>query len=265
MYSTTQIAFKYLRYLITASNGKGHGIHSPFVYDFIRSVLNDRQVYPDYRRIESLRKDLRSSRETIEVKDFGAGSVKGSPSRRRVASIAASAAKPAKPGQLLYRVARHYKPATMLELGTSLGISGAYLSCGHPAGRLITCEGSPAIAALAAKSFETLRLSNVEIHEGDFDSILPSVLEKAGGIDLAFIDGNHREEPTLRYFQQIIGFMNRPGILIFDDIHWSEGMERAWEAIKLHPQSMLTVDLFFMGIVFLSADFKVQQHFSIRF
>jgi tRNA A-37 threonylcarbamoyl transferase component Bud32 len=39
-YSTPTIFFKYLQYYWVAANSKGHGVHSPFVYQFIRDTLN---------------------------------------------------------------------------------------------------------------------------------------------------------------------------------------------------------------------------------
>ena len=39
-YSTPTLFLKYLQYRWVASNSKGHGIHSPFVYQFIRQTLN---------------------------------------------------------------------------------------------------------------------------------------------------------------------------------------------------------------------------------
>jgi predicted O-methyltransferase YrrM len=84
-------------------------------------------------------------------------------------------------------------------------------------------------------------------------------------VDLAFIDGNHRKAPTLEYFQHILRYSHAGTIVIFDDIHWSAEMEDAWESIKKHPAVTCTVDLFFLGLVFLKDDFRVPQHFSIRF
>ena len=46
MYSKFQLGLKYLNYYLTASNGKGHGMHSPFVFEFITKVLNDKTDYP---------------------------------------------------------------------------------------------------------------------------------------------------------------------------------------------------------------------------
>ncbi|MEO5685184.1 MAG: class I SAM-dependent methyltransferase [Chitinophagaceae bacterium] len=265
MYSTFRLAAKFIRYYITASNGKGHGIHSPFVFDFITSVLNDKRPFNAYSAIEHLREQLLADGRMLEVEDFGAGSITGNKKQRSVAGIAKNAAKSKKLGQLLFRIANHYQPAAITELGTSLGLSAAYLATGNPSARLVTCEGAAAIAAVANENFARLGIDNIEIAVGNFDETLPAVLQKLTKTDLAFVDGNHRKIPTLQYFEQFLEHMNRPGILIFDDIHWSQEMEAAWLEIKNHPDSMLTIDLFFIGLVFFRPDFKIKQHFVIRF
>jgi predicted O-methyltransferase YrrM len=90
-------------------------------------------------------------------------------------------------------------------------------------------------------------------------------LDETGKVDLAFIDGNHRKQPTLDYFTKLLNHSTTSTILIFDDIHWSEEMEAAWSVIQQNPSVTLTIDLFFIGLVFLNPTFKVKQHFSIRF
>lgn len=265
MYSPLQLAARYIRYYFTASSGKGHGIHSPFVFNFITKLLNDKKHYAAYQKIENLRRHLLKDDRMLQVDDFGAGSVTGNKKQRKVAAIAKSAAKPQKLGQLLFRIVQYYKPGYIVELGTSLGLSAAYLAMGNPAAMLITCEGAGAIAAVARENFSALGISNAEIKEGNFDTGLPQLLQNSPAVDLAFIDGNHRLEPTLRYFEQLLPKMGNTGIIILDDIHWSKEMEAAWETIKKHPASMLSIDLFFIGLVFFSPDFKIKQHFVIRF
>ena len=265
MYSPSRLAVKFIRYFITASNGKGHGIHSPFVFNFIEQVLNDNRQFYAYKKIEDVRSRLLLDGRLLQVEDFGAGSVTGSKKNRTVASIAKNAAKSAKFGQLLFRMANYYQPAVVVELGTSLGLSAAYLAMGNPLARVVTCEGAGAIAAIANENFSLLGIRNIETIQGNFDETLPAILKKHSPVDLAFIDGNHRAAPTLHYFEQLLQHISRQGILIFDDIHWSEEMEAAWLAIKNHPAVMLTVDLFFIGLVFFNPDFKVKQHFVIRF
>jgi predicted O-methyltransferase YrrM len=339
MYSPVRLAWKYLQYYFTAANGKGHGIHSPFVFDFVTRVLNDRGPYPAWAAIEELRGRLLRDHRLLGIEDMGAGSARdrsrerssleadapcggmegyrssleagalsegwrdtggaagagmGVPDERsgprmrmrKISDIARRAAKPPKLGQLLFRIARHYQPATVLELGTSLGLSTAYLATGAPRARVISMEGSGPIIETAAENLRSLGV-DAELLRGNFDVLLEPLLERigiacsssrsalaerggklpaaAGSVGLAFVDGNHRYEPTLRYFHLLMAHMSAPAVLIFDDIHWSADMEKAWAAIRADPRVYMTIDLFFIGLVFLRDEFKVKQDFTIRF
>ena len=270
MYSRLRLAKKYFHYYLSAANGKGHGIHSPFVYDFVRNVLNDRSSYPAYAGVEALRAQLLRDPTLLEVEDLGAGSALQASRQRSISDIARHAAKSKKLGQLLYRITRYYHPAIVLELGTSLGLSTAYLSAGAADGaaanaRVYTIEGAASVAAAAAKNLQSLGCSNVQFIIGNFDDRIEVVLDKAGGVDLAFVDGNHRLRPTLRYFNLLMSRSSPSAILIFDDIHWSAEMEEAWDTIKQDPRVYCTIDLFFIGLVVLREEFKVKQEFVIRF
>ncbi len=265
MYSRWQLAKKYLNYYFTASNGKGHGIHSPFVFEFITKVINDRSHYPAYDKVEGLRWQLLMDNTVLNIEDFGAGSSTPKPDQRTVASIVRSAVKPKKFGQLLFRMVKMIEPKTILELGTSLGITTSYLSLAKPDCNLVTLEGAKEVADIANRNFKTLGLQNISIIEGNFDKTLSSVISPLLSVDFAFIDGNHRQEPTERYFQQLLSKTNNDSVLVFDDIHWSRDMEQAWKTIKKHPSVRCSIDLFFTGIVFFRQEFREKQHFSIRF
>ncbi len=265
MYTRFQLAKKYIQYYLTASSGKGHGIHSPFVFDFIKNVLRDKGNYDCYPIIEKARQQLLKQAGVIEVEDFGAGSAVIKTKSRVVADIAASSLKSVKYAQLLYRLVQYYKPEKIVELGTSFGITTAYLAAGNNNRVVYTIEGSRSIAAIAHNTFNRIGLKNIQLTTGDFTKMLPGLLSNIDHVDLAFIDGNHRKEPTLDYFQQLLNHSTGSTILIFDDIHWSAGMEAAWAAIKQHSSVTLTIDLFFIGIVFFNPDFKIPQHYSIRF
>jgi predicted O-methyltransferase YrrM len=265
LYSKFQLVKKYIHYYLTASNGKGHGIHSPFVFEFIRKVLNDKKQYDCYKTIEKKRQQLLQNTAIITVEDFGAGSAVMKSSTRVIKNIAASSLKPKKFAQLLFRVVQYYQPATILELGTSIGITSSYLAKGNKQGSVFTCEGSPAIAAIAQKTFNELQIKNIRLTQGDFAKTLQPLLNEIGEVNLAFIDGNHRKDPTLEYFSTLLTHSTSSTILIFDDIHWSEEMEAAWKQIQQHEAVTLTIDLFFIGLVFINPDVKVKQHFTIRF
>jgi predicted O-methyltransferase YrrM len=261
MYNSFQVAARYFNYYITSANGKGHGTHSPFVFDFIKTVLNDKTYYPEYEKVEALRRRLITDQTLLNVEDFGAGNT----SARTVSSIVKKAAKSAKYAQLLFRIVRKYQPKTILELGTSLGITTSYLSLANNLSQLITLEGSGAVATIAQKNFQQLELGNIKLVQGNFDDTLAGVLNTVEKIDLAFIDGNHRQEPTERYYRQLLGHINNNSMIILDDIHWSSEMEAAWKTIRSHDSVRCSIDLFFIGIVLFRQGFKQKQHFVIRF
>ena len=265
MYNRFQLAKKYLHYYLTASNGKGHGIHSPFVFDFIKNVLNDKRTFYSYEKIESLRKRLLNDKTILHIDDFGAGSAVSSTKERTISSIARNAAKSRKLSQLLFRMVHYYRPETVLELGTSLGISSAYMASAAPTAKVITVEGASSVAETAKDHHRLLQLNNIDLRMGRFDDVLPVVLQELNTVDLAFIDGNHRYGPTKKYFELIFTKVRSGSILIFDDIHWSSEMEDAWKFIKEHEAVKATIDLFFFGIVFFDDAFKSKQQFIIRF
>ncbi|MBB1285946.1 class I SAM-dependent methyltransferase [Flavisolibacter sp. BT320] len=265
MYSSVQLARKFIHYYLYASNGKGHGMHSPFVFQFILHVLNNRSNYLPPVEIEVVRKQLLQDKRMLQIDDFGAGSRVAKTKQRTVSEAAGAALKSKKYAQLLYRLVKHYQPLTILELGTSLGITTSYFAAANPLANILTIEGSKAIADVAAENFSKLGCTNIKQRIGNFDDLLPDAIRQLSSIDLAYVDGNHRYSPTINYFNQLLPALHNNSILVFDDIHWSEEMEKAWEEIKQHPSVQCTVDVFFLGFVFFRKEFKVAQHFRVRF
>jgi predicted O-methyltransferase YrrM len=266
MYNSVQLAWKFLIYLLTSSNGKGHGVHSPFVFDFIVHVLRGKQVdVQGFMQIEAKRRELEHSSKVLEVLDLGAGSSFDKKSQRTVSSIAKRAAKPSRFARLFYRIIRYYQIDSVLELGTSLGLTTRYLTIAEPRHGVISIEGAPAIAHFTAKSLAEEGIRNTTILTGDFKDHLPGALASMKGSKLVFFDGNHQYQPTLDYFQAALGVIGDEDILIFDDIHWSKDMEKAWSEIRNNGKVSCTIDLFFIGIVFFRKEFKEKLDFSIRF
>jgi len=265
MYSAPKLAWNYLRYYLTAMNGKGHGMHSPFVFRLILDVLNNRAGYVAPPEVEQLRQELLRDQTFLEIEDLGAGSRTGAHKRRTVSAVASHAVKPPKYGQLLYRIARHFQPETIVELGTSLGLTAAYFAKAVPGCAVYTIEGSAAVHEVALRNFERLQVREVHPILGSFDEQLPELLRRLPAIDLGFIDGNHRYEPTLRYFLRMLPRCHNDSILVFDDIHWSAEMEQAWKEIQEHPRVRCSVDLFFIGLVFFREEFREPRHFTVRY
>lgn len=252
-------------YLLHRLKGKTrHGTHSPFVYRLVDKVIYDFSPKKVYDEPESLRRDLLSDERMINVTDLGAGSHLNNSSEKKVSVIAKNALKPPKLAQLLYRLVADQQPKNMIELGTCLGITAVYLKKAALAAQLYTLEGCPETAGIAAQVFKKAGLTGIEQVTGNFDDTLPGVIMKLDKIDFVFIDGNHTKEATLRYFEWCLPKVHENTLLIFDDIYWSEGMKEAWNEIKANPRVTVTIDLFWIGLVYFRKG-QVKEDFLIKF
>ena len=263
-FSFLQKILHYLPYYLKARTR--YDLHSPFIFEFDTRVLPDKKDCGECREIESLRNALKKDDRVIEAQDFGAGKGNDCPSARvrKISEIIQNAAVNPKYGRLLFRIAGWLKPRNILELGTSAGIGTLYLALGNKSAMVITIEGSEAVASLANDNFSRLKVKNIHLITGNFDLVLPDLMKNNPVFDLVYIDGNHKYEATLRYYHLLKSYVNNEGLIIFDDIHWSEGMERAWSEIRSYPEITASVDLFQFGLVFFNKRLT-KQHFILRY
>ena len=253
---------KYAKYRL--NSGNEHDIHSPYLFEFYNNVICDESPFYVYEDIESVRAKLLLTDMEITIEDHGAGSKVNNSNTRKIKDIAKNTLKAPKYGQLLFRLVNHFKPKTIIELGSSLGISTLYLAAPNKNTKVITIEGCPNTAKVAQINFDKIGFENIELVNDTFDSFLPKHLAKTPNLDFVFFDGNHQKEATINYFNWCVEQANNETIFVFDDIHWSGGMTEAWEAIKKHPKVTSTIDLFFVGIVFFNSDLS-KEDFVLKF
>jgi predicted O-methyltransferase YrrM len=257
-----QLLKSYIRHRFEAKTR--HGVHSPFVYNLVDKVIYDFEPRTEYQSIERLRQALLSDDREISVTDLGAGSHVNNNKSKKIKQIAKNALKPKKLAQLIYRLANDNRPGNIIELGTCLGLTTSYLAKAAPTAEITTIEGCPQTAEKANENLNALDISNVNLLVGDFDSILPGVIEKTDTLGLAFVDGNHRKDATLNYFKWFLPKVDDDTLLIFDDIYWSKGMKEAWEEICAHPRVTVTIDLFWIGLVYFKKG-RAKENFKIKF
>jgi predicted O-methyltransferase YrrM len=254
----------YLKYL--RNSGSRHSVHSPFVYTLIDEVIKNKKKHPEFSLISQLRATLARNSQLLEITDFGTGRNLSNFSHRfeSVASILHKSAINEKYGHVLFRLVNFFKPHAIIELGTSIGISTLYMAKANPAAIVYTVEGCSAKSERATTNFNALQASNIDQHIGRFDIVLPDLISRAGKLDFAFIDGNHTYKATMANFETLLKISHNDTIFVFDDIHWSAGMEKAWNKIVDHERVSVSVDLFRMGIIFLRNELS-KQKFVIRF
>ncbi|MEI7662082.1 MAG: class I SAM-dependent methyltransferase [Bacteroidota bacterium] len=222
--------------------------------------------YPQYRVINRLRKDLENVSRFIKRKDMGARRKDFPGDQRfvRVRDIVHRASVTQKKGELLFRLTKHYNPSAILELGTSLGISTIYFGLAAPECQIVTIEGCIDSANVAQENFDRTGLKHIHLITGCFEDRLELALKEMPAPDFVFFDGNHKKRPTLDYFEQCLQHIHPGTVFIFDDIHWSAGMEEAWDLIRKHPKTVVTVDIYQMGFVFFKEGLS-KEDFTLRF
>jgi predicted O-methyltransferase YrrM len=260
---TVKLAQEYLSFVISAKSPAGHGIHSPLVFDFVREVLYQKEKSRQLDEIEWYRDWQVNSPVILRNSNFGAGSkvnLKSSPLGRLIKTSSVSS----KTGAFLFHLAKWLNAENILEIGTSVGMSTLYLASARPEATIVTLEGDNQRVKYAKHSFEFMNLNNVEVVEGDFDVTLAQALDKLPKLDMVFFDGNHRPEPTLRYFKQCLKCNHEGTAFVFDDIRWSNEMFKAWQVISQHNSVSVSIDLFNVGVILFRKGIT-KQHFMINF
>lgn len=199
-------------------------------------------------RIETLRGELESREDEVVI------AYPGSRSRREAVGQVTHQRSNREPwGRFLYHLVRELRPARCLEMGTCVGVSTSYQAAAlaeNRAGEIVTLEGAAALSELARENLDRLGLlDRARLVMGRFRDTLAPTLDQLEPVDYAFVDGHHDEAATLGYFDRIAERLAPGAVVVFDDIAWSDGMARAWEAIAGDPRVIAAIDLATIGVV----------------
>lgn len=246
----------WLRHQLTAWNTGGEGIHSPYLFEWVRMVMADKNSYYIWGEIERVREKMLQDERVLRFVDFGSGAKeKGEVRERRVRDIAKNSLASRKYAQMLSRLVNWLgekyegkEGLVIVELGTSLGITTAYLATMDRRNKVLTFEGCEAVAEVAKENWKELNISNIECVVGEIDE--RALDERLEHVDMAFIDANHTYEYTCRYFDVLAEKVHEKSVVVVDDIHHSEEMEDAWKRICADERVTSTMDLYQMGLVF---------------
>ena len=249
-----------LQYVLRAHYRKGHWVHSPFTFHTLNYVIFERTPYYSFPVIENLRQQLQQNNTPLNLQPLGTSKAKTT----TIAKELKNSAKSPRLAQLLQRLCASNQSHYIIELGTNLGLSTAYLASNNTQSQVYTLEGQPELCKIAQQNFKQLHLNNIQIIEGNIDDTLPRLIQQIPQIDLLFIDANHQYQATLDYYNLAKSKVHKNTIIIFDDIHWSEGMQQAWNEIRQDPDIRLSIDIFHMGIVWFNTDIP-KQHYIVAF
>ena len=217
---------------------KGFGVHSPFIYNLITKVIEEKMPYYVFDDIENFRKELLNregltkvltSRET-QHKNYGA---------------------------LLFRLVNFFKCRNVLQIGSSTGVMSLYLAL--PLRNSCECyalEERPDLLEYVRTFAENFSLKNLHFMEGDYAENLLLLKTGNASFDFIFINTKGNSEKTSQAFSLVETFISGNTVMVIDNIRNDKAMKKQWQEIKNRPDVSLTIDLFSLGLVF----FNIQLH-----
>ena len=248
----------WMKFQLTAWNTGGEGVHSPYLFEWVRMVMSDRHRFYGWDAIEAGRRKMLADTRALHYVDYGSGSrgVKGRESVRRVCDIARGSLTARRYAEMLSRLVNWLggqlrtedKGLTIIELGTSLGITTSYLATVDHRDRVVTYEGCESVANIAREGWDSLGMKNIECRVGEIDKA--TMLCDIACVDIAFIDADHTHASTRDFFNMLAEKTHEKSVIVVDDIHHSAEMEEAWKEICADERVTSTMDSYQMGLVF---------------
>jgi len=212
---------------------KGFGVHSPFVYNLITKVIEDKSVYYAFEEIENFRQQLLNNEEL-------------SPVTSRETQSAAY-------GAFLFRMVHFFKCRNVVEIGSSTGVMGLYLAmASRTQCNCWLLDERRGLAQPVQQFALAHHLHKLQYIEGDYRENINRLCSELSEVDLLFINHlpeTHTIDELIHWCQPLTG---KRSILILDNIDRNKEMRRFWQSLKQHPQSRVMIDLYALGIVFFN-------------
>lgn len=228
---------------------KGYGVHSPFVFNLITKVIEERCSYYSFYDIELIRKQLLFRDNIITYPDR---QQKGVVRSRTVGEIVGREAIKPKHGALLFRLTNYFKSKNILQLGPSMGLSTLYLTSYATGLKCIALENIPEFASIAQIAFDKAARNPVDLRTGSYKELLPQALKDIKQLDFVFFNTLYEQQNNIWLFNECVKQVHNETIFVFEGIKASRKMREFWKEVCSYPEVTVTVDLYSMGIVFFN-------------
>ncbi|WP_162984974.1 O-methyltransferase [Mesonia aquimarina] len=236
-----------------------HGVHSPFVYQLVTECFYNRKNRPNYKKISAYRKDLFQQKEQISIRPNCSTFFKAKTySLSKLAKIHGTSWKRSK---FLNRLTDYLNFKDIIEIGTLVGIRTSCFAAQEKCS-IITIDNCSETQKVAEKNLQKHNFKNINFINDDFiNGFKKCDLEK---VDCIYLSNTRRQDLTLQLFEEVLKKVHNNSVIIIEDIHWSKEINAAWEKIKKNKQVKVTVDTFYLGLIFFRKE-QAKEHFKIRF
>lgn len=209
---------------------KGHGIHSPFVYNLITKVIEERCRYYCFDDIELIRKQLLFKER----------------------NVAKHKAISPKHGALLFRLTNYFQPRNIIQIGATIGLSTLYLTSYSSELNCISLENNPEYTSISAWTYNKAAKRNIDLREGDYTESLPQALEDIKHPDFIFFNFRHEQTDILCLFNKCMEYIHNDTFFVFEGIRNNHQIQEFWKQICDYPEITVAIDLRSIGIIFFN-------------
>lgn len=215
------------RLLYKIRHHKGHGIHSPFVFNFITKVIEEKTPYHAYD-------DVRTYIEHFPEIAFREN----------------------KTHRLLFKIVNYFNLKTILELGAGNGICTLYLTVAASDTRCVSIELLPEKYANAQKMYSQWN-RDVLLSNDRF----PATNEKK---DCIFINLRNYNAPHSQLIACLLSLVHPRSVIIVDGIRTNRKLQTLWKMLVHHNEVIVSLDLFHVGILFFDKKY-FKRNYKLSF
>ena len=232
---------------------KGHGIHSPFMFNFITNQVENPYPFYAFGELEKNLKILYNSKAAIDVTDWGADfGLK--PGIYPAGTISQRTELNKKSGELIFRIANRFKCRNIIHYGPTLGNNLLYLGKVDQRNQILLINQEVACNQLAGKILQENSLS----HQVEQQKALENPQNHP--VDLALINFPHSRIKTSQATASILSSCKEGSIVAIRGINANKGMKEWWKNFKCSQKTGVTLDLNCLGLYFVRSDLQ-NQHF----
>jgi predicted O-methyltransferase YrrM len=226
------ILYRKLRYR------KGYGVHSPFVYDLITKVIEEKMPYYAFEKI-------RAGVQNFEPK----------PPKERICFH--------KYGALLFRLVNFFKCEFVLQVGSPEGIISLYPASAHSGCECLVLENDQTSFRKTKVLAEKAGLSNLQVECTDYLKRIEDLFRQNKRFDLIFINiPGYDNCPDI--LNLCISESKKECIFVVSGIRDNSKMKKLWKNIIQNHQVSVSIDLYSWGIFFLKNNIY-KQHYKVYF
>jgi predicted O-methyltransferase YrrM len=228
-------------------------INNNYLRSFVDNIILNNSINPEFDIIEKEREHLRTKGGLLEVTDFSSKKKGRKPyitEVRKISDIVKNESCKPKVASLLFTIIQHTNSTHILELGTSFGISTAYMSFANPKAYITSIEGCYGLSDMASQLFKKLKLDNILIENGNIDFLLPGIVSNINKLDLVFFDIFRNKSTLIQYFDTCTSLIHENSIFVINNIHESKEMKEGWNTIINKPNVRGSIELYECGIIF---------------